>query len=91
MEELKMENVKYAEFTGKVVEIDKKLDAAMKDAHNTIREAVKGMPRGEITEWAEKARDDDRVSPQIYTLVLMIARAEIHNRVVNIMDAIDKL
>lgn len=86
-----MENIKYAEFTGKVVEVDKKLDAAVRDAHNTIREAVKDMPRGEIGEWAEKARDDDRVSPQIYHLVLLIARAEIHNRVVNIMDAIDKL
>lgn len=86
-----MENVKYAEFTGKVVEIDKKLDAAIRDAHNTIREMVKDMPRSEITEWAEKARDDDSVSPQIYTLVLMVARAEIHNRVVDIVNAIDKL
>lgn len=86
-----MENAKYAEFTGKVVEVDKKLDAAVRDAHNTIREVVKDMPRSEITEWAEKARDDDRVTPQIYTLVLMIARAEIHNRVVDIVNAIDKL
>lgn len=86
-----MENAKYAEFTGKVVEVDKKLDVAIKEAYNTIREVVKDMPGDEITEWAKKARDDDRVSPQIYTLVLMIARAEIHNRVVNIMDAIDKL
>lgn len=86
-----MENAKYAEFTGKVVEVDKKLDAAVRDAHNAIREAVKDMPRSEITEWVEKARDDDRVSSQIYTLVLMIARAEIHNRVVDIVNAIDKL
>lgn len=86
-----MENVKYAEFTGKVVEVDKKLDAAVRDAHNAIREMVKDMPRGEIGEWAEKARDDGRVSPQIYTLVLMIARAEIHKRVVDIVNAIDKL
>lgn len=86
-----MENVKYAEFTGKVVEVDKKLDAAVRDAHNTIREAIKDMPRSEITEWAEKARDDDRVSAQIYTLVLMVARAEIHNRVADIVNAIDKL
>lgn len=86
-----MENVKYAEFTGKVVEIDKKLDAAMKDAHNTIREMVKDMPRGEIVEWAEKARDDDRVSPQIYHAVLLTARGEIHKRVLDIVNAIDKL
>lgn len=86
-----MENVKYAEFTGKVVEIDKKLDAAIRDAHKTIREMVKDMPRGEIVEWADKARDDDTVSPQVYHLVLLIARAEIHNRVVDIVNAIDKL
>lgn len=86
-----MENVKYAEFTGKVVEVDKKLDAAIRDAHNTIRDMVKDMSRGEIEEWAEKARDDDKVSYQIYHLVLLVARAEIHNRIVDIMDAIDKL
>lgn len=86
-----MENVKYAEFTGKVVEIDKKLDAAMKDVQNAIRDMIKDMSRGEIGEWAEKARDDDMVSPQIYTLVLMIARAEIHKRVVDIVNVIDKL
>ena len=86
-----MENVKYAEFTGKVVEIDKKLDAAMKDAHKTIREMVKDMPRSEITEWAEKVCNDDRVSPQIYNLVLLIASDEIHKRVVDIVNAIDKL
>lgn len=86
-----MENVKYAEFTGKVVEIDKKLDAATKDAHKTIREMVKDVPRSEITEWAEKARDDDRVSPQIYSLVLLISSDEIHKRVVDIVNAIDKL
>ena len=86
-----MENVKYAEFTGKVVEIDKKLDAAMKDANKTIREMVKDMPRGEIAEWAKRACDDDRVSPQIYNLVLLISSDEIHKRVVDIVNAIDKL
>lgn len=86
-----MENAKYAEFTGKVVEVDKKLDAAVRDAHKTIREMVKDMSRGEITEWAKRARDDDRVSPQAYHLVLMVASTEIHNRVVDIINAIDKL
>lgn len=86
-----MENAKYAEFTGKVVEVDKKLDAAVRDAHNTIREVVKDMPGGEIAEWAKMARDDDRVSPQAYHLVLMVASTEIHNRVVDIINAIDKL
>lgn len=86
-----MENVKYAEFTGKVVEVDKKLDAAVRDAHNTIREAIKAMPRSEITEWVEKARDDDRVSPQIFHLVCLISSDEIHKRVVDIVNAIDKL
>lgn len=86
-----MENVKYAEFTGKVVEVGKKLDAAIRDAHKTIREMVKDMPRGEIVEWADKACDDDRVSPQIFHLVCLISSDEIHKRVVDIVNAIDKL
>lgn len=89
-----MENVKYADFTGKVVEIDKKLDAAVKeidDAIKTIREMVKDMPRSEITEWAKKACNDDRVSLQIYNLVLLIARDKIHKRVTDIMDILYKL
>lgn len=86
-----MENVKYAEFTGKVVEVDKKLDAAMKDAQNAIREMVKDVPRSEIVDWAKRASDDDRVSPQIYHLVLLISSDEIHKRVVDIVNAIDKL
>lgn len=67
------------------------MDAVIKDARNTICEMVKDMPRDEIVEWADKARDDDTVSPQVYYLVLLIARAEIHNRVVDIVNAIDKL
>lgn len=86
-----MENVKYAEFTGKVVEIDKKLDAAMKDAQNAIREMVKDVPRSEIADWAKMACDDDRVSPQIFHLVCLISSDEIHKRVVDIVNAIDKL
>lgn len=86
-----MENVKYAEFTGKVVEIDKKLDAAIKDAHKTIREMVKDMPGSEIAEWAKRAYDDDNVSPQVYHLVLLISSNEIHKRAVDIVNAINKL
>ena len=86
-----MENVKYAEFTGKVVEIDKKLDAARRDADNAIREMVKNMPSSEIKDWAKKACNDDRVSHQIYILVLMIARGEIDKRVADILRAIDNL
>ena len=89
-----MENVKYAEFTGKVVEIDKKLDAAVReinDAINTIRETVKDMPKSEIMVWAKKASDDDSVSPQVYHLVLLIARYEIHKRVTDVMDMLYKL
>lgn len=89
-----MENVKYAEFTGKVVEIDKKLDAAVKeidDAIKTIREMVKDMPRSEIMVWAKKASDDGRVSPQVYHLVLLIASDEIHKRVTDVMDILYKL
>ncbi len=86
-----MENVKYAEFTSKVVEADKKLDAAIKDTYNTICEMVKNMPKGEITDWAKRARYDDRVSPQIYTLVLMVAKGEIDKRVADILDAINRL
>lgn len=86
-----MENVKYAEFTGKVVEIDKKLDTAIRDAHKTIREMVKDMPRGEIVEWAKRACDDDMVSPQAYHLVLLVSSDEIHKRVVDVVNAINKL
>lgn len=91
MEELKMENVKYTEFTGKVVEIDKKLDAAMKDAQNAIREMVKDMPSSEIKDWAKKACDDNMVSPQIYHLVMLVSSDEIHKRFVDIANAIDNL
>lgn len=90
-----MENVKYDEFTGKVVEIGKKLDAAMDaaigDAHKAIIEMVKDMPRSEIVDWAKRACDDDRVSPQIFHLVYLVSSDEIHKRVVDIVNAIDKL
>lgn len=52
-----MENVKYAEFTGKVIEADKKLDAAVTEINNeikAIREMVKDMPKSEILDWAKK-------------------------------------
>lgn len=86
-----MENAKYAEFTGKVVEIDKKLDAARRDADNAICEMVKDMSRIEIDDWAKMALDDDRVSPQIYHLVLMVFSDEFHKKVADIKNAIDKL
>lgn len=86
-----MENVKYAEFTGKVAEIDKKLDVAIKEASKAIVEAVKDMPRREIDDWAKMALDDDRVSPQIYHLVLMVFSDEFHKKVADIKNAIDKL
>lgn len=89
-----MENAKYTEFTGKVVEIDKKLGTAVKeinDAIKTIREMVKDMPRSEIMVWAKKASDDGNVSPQVYHLVLMIAIDEINKRVTDIMDILYKL
>lgn len=89
-----MENVKYDEFTGKVVEIDKKLDAAVgeiNDGIKTIRDMVKDVPRSEMVEWAKRACDDDRVLPQVYHLVLLIASDEIHKRVTDVMDILYKL
>lgn len=86
-----MENVKYAEFTGKVVEVDKKLDAAIRDAHKTIHEMVKDMPSGEIADWAKRACDDDMVSPQIFHLVCMVHHNEVRKRFEDLKSMLDKL
>lgn len=86
-----MENTKYAEFTGKVTEVDKKLDAAVREAHDTIYEMVKDMPVSEFVGWAKQACDDERVSAQIFHLVCMVHYNEVRKRFEDIKNALDKL
>lgn len=86
-----MENTKYAEFTGKVVEVDKKLEAATKEAYDTIREAVKDMPVSEFVEWATRACDDDRVSARVFHLFCAVHHDEVCKRLKDIKDALGKL